>query len=109
TLACCLSGTLWMIAGCWLVGLKVNFLDFVALPITIGIGIDYSVNIAARDKADGPGSALRALATAGGAVTVCSYTTMVGDGSLLLSPSGGGPAVGAPGAPGVGSGPASAA
>jgi uncharacterized membrane protein YdfJ with MMPL/SSD domain len=89
TLACGLSGTLWMIAGCWLLGLKVNFLDFVALPITIGIGIDYAVNIAAREKADGPGSALRSLATTGSAVTLCSYTTMVGYGSLLQSASGG--------------------
>ena len=34
-----------MIACAALLGLKVNFLDFVALPITLGIGIDYAVNI----------------------------------------------------------------
>jgi uncharacterized protein len=78
-----------MIAGAHLLGLKINFLDFVALPITIGIGIDYAANIVAREKADGPGSALRALATTGGAVTLCSYTTIIGYGSLLLSASGG--------------------
>jgi uncharacterized protein len=89
TLLCGLSGTLWMIAGAHLLGLKINFLDFVALPITIGIGIDDAVNIVAREKADGPGSALRALATTGGAVTLCSYTTIIGYGSLLLSASGG--------------------
>jgi hypothetical protein len=89
TLLCGLSGTVWMIAGCSLLGLKVNFLDFVALPITIGIGIDYAVNIAARSKADGAGSALRSLATTGSAVTLCSFTTMVGYGSLLQSASGG--------------------
>ena len=42
------SGTLALLAGAWLLGLKVNFLDFVALPITIGIGVDYAVNIVAR-------------------------------------------------------------
>src|SRR5262249_9644824 len=89
TLACCLTGTLWMIAGAWIIGLRVNFLDFVALPITIGIGIDYSVNIVARERADGPGTARHALATTGGAVTLCSFTTIVGYGSLLLSASGG--------------------
>jgi predicted RND superfamily exporter protein len=89
TLACGLSGTLMMIAAGHLIGLKVNFLDFVALPITIGIGIDYSVNIAAREQVDGPGTALHALATTGGAVTLCSYTTIVGYASLLLSASGG--------------------
>src|SRR5262249_51709117 len=80
TLACCVSGTLLMLATTWLLGLKVNFLDFVALPITIGIGIDYSVNIAARERRDGPGTARRALATVGGAVAMCSFTTIVGYG-----------------------------
>jgi len=89
TLLCGLSGTLWMIAGAHLIGLKINFLDFVALPITIGIGIDYAANIVARERADGPGSALLALTTTGGAVTLCSYTTIIGYGSLLLSASGG--------------------
>ena len=89
TLACGLAGTVTMIAMCHVLGLKVNFLDFVALPITIGIGIDYSVNIAAREQVDGPGTALHALATTGGAVTLCSYTTIVGYASLLLSASGG--------------------
>src|SRR5262249_97600 len=48
TLFCTLSGTLLMLQASWLLGLRVNFLDFVALPITIGIGVDYSVNIVAR-------------------------------------------------------------
>jgi len=48
--------------------LKVNFLDFVALPITIGIGIEYSVNIATRERQEGAGSSRHALATTGGAV-----------------------------------------
>ena len=81
-----------MIACAALLGLKVNFLDFVALPITLGISVDYAVNVVARD--DGPaerGSSDRsadlgqALATTGGAVVLCSWTTIVGYGSLLLS------------------------
>ena len=85
TMVCMASGTLLMLAGAWLIGLRVNFLDFVALPITIGIGIDYSVNIVARARRDGPGSARHALATTGGAVALCSFTTIVGYGSLILS------------------------
>lgn len=85
TLLCSASGTALMLASASVLGLKVNFLDFVALPITIGIGIDYSVNIAARERRDGPGTARRALATVGGAVAMCSFTTIVGYGSLLLS------------------------
>jgi len=85
TMVCMTSGALLMLAGAWLIGLRVNFLDFVALPITIGIGIDYAVNIVARARRDGPGSARHALATTGGAVALCSFTTMVGYGSLILS------------------------
>src|SRR5262249_53906599 len=55
------------------------------LPITIGIGIEYSVNIVMREREEGPGRGRTALATTGGAVAVCSYTTIVGYGSLLLS------------------------
>ena len=83
TIACGLSGTVLMLAVCALLGLKVNFLDFVALPITIGIGIEYAANIVTRERQEG--SVREALATTGGAVALCSYTTIVGYGSLLLS------------------------
>ncbi len=85
TIVCGLGGTVLMLGSAALLGLKINFLDFVALPITIGIGIDYAVNISTRERQEGPGSARAALATTGGAVAMCSYTTIVGYGSLLLS------------------------
>ena len=53
TLACGFAGVLVMIAACAIAGLKVHFLDLIALPITIGIGIDYAVNLAARDRQEG--------------------------------------------------------
>ena len=85
TMLCGLSGTILMLAAVALLGLRVNFLDFVALPITIGIGIDYAVNICARHRLNPSQSARHALATAGGAVFLASYTTIIGYGSLLLS------------------------
>ena len=85
TLVCGLGGTMLMLGCSALLGLKINFLDFVALPITVGIGIEYAVNIATRERQEGPGRGRAALATTGGAVAVCSYTTIVGYGSLLLS------------------------
>lgn len=85
TIACGLGGTMLMLGAAALIGLKINFLDFVALPITIGIGIEYAVNIATRERQEGPGSGRAALATTGSAVAVCSYTTIVGYGSLVLS------------------------
>jgi predicted RND superfamily exporter protein len=91
TLASVVAGTTVMIACAALLGLKVNFLDFVALPITLGISVDYAVNVVARD--DGPAEHPtdlatdlgQALATTGGSVVLCSWTTIVGYGSLLLS------------------------
>ncbi|MBL0220807.1 MAG: MMPL family transporter [Myxococcales bacterium] len=85
TLACGLTGTVSMLAFGSVLGLRVNFLDFVALPITIGIGIDYAVNLAARDRHEPLLGARALLARAGSAVLLCSFTTMVGYGSLLLS------------------------
>ncbi|MCX5747467.1 MAG: MMPL family transporter [Proteobacteria bacterium] len=87
TIVCGFSGVAVMIAGCALAGLHINFLDLIALPITIGIGVDYAVNIAARDR--DPTSTRDHLAATAAAVVLCSYTTTVGYGSLLLSANGG--------------------
>lgn len=90
TLVCGVCGVVVMIAACALAGLKVHFLDLIALPITIGIGIDYAVNLTARDRADGgTDTPAQLLGTTGGAVLLCSFTTTVGYGSLLLSSNGG--------------------
>src|SRR6185312_12668180 len=48
------------------------------VPITVGIGIDYAVNVAARHRTEGRGSARRILAATGPAVALCSFTTVVG-------------------------------
>nr|HEX4316099.1 MMPL family transporter [Kofleriaceae bacterium] len=74
-------GSLAMVAACAVAGLKINFLDFVALPIALGIGIDYAINMA-HGCADGD-----ALRTTGGSVLVCSLTTLIGYASLLVSSS----------------------
>lgn len=89
TLASAGGGVTLMIALCALVGLKVHFLDLIALPITIGIGIDYAVNLAARDRQEGERGLDHVLRTTGATVLLCSYTTAVGYGALLLSANGG--------------------
>ncbi|HEY1534214.1 MAG TPA: MMPL family transporter, partial [Polyangiaceae bacterium] len=86
TLVCAALGTAALLASAWAIGIKVNFLDFVALPITIGIGVDYAVNIAARAReVGGPRPGRTALTTTGPVVVLCSYTTIVGYASLLFS------------------------
>jgi predicted RND superfamily exporter protein len=64
---------------------KINYLNFVALPITFGIGVDYAVNVVQRYRADGGKDVLAALRTTGGAVVLCSLTTMLGYAALVGS------------------------
>jgi predicted RND superfamily exporter protein len=89
TIACGLAGVIVMIAACAVAGLPAHFLDIIAVPITIGIGIDYAVNLAARDRLDGDRGPSYLLKTTGATVLLCSYTTSVGYGTLLLSANGG--------------------
>ena len=64
--------------------LKINFFNFIVYPITFGIAIDYGANVAAR-VSDRGGKVLEALAEVGPAVALCSWTTIIGYGSLLIS------------------------
>jgi hypothetical protein len=74
-----------MVAICALLDIKVNFLDFIALPITLGLGIDYAINIAHRHDTEEIPDPIVTLRTSGSAVFVCSLTTMIGYGSLIFS------------------------
>jgi predicted RND superfamily exporter protein len=84
-----LSGLLLGVA--WLVGIaaafrvRVNFLNFVVLPITFGIGVDYAVNIIQRYRLEGRGSLAHVLRETGGAVALCSSTTIIGYSSLVVA------------------------
>jgi hypothetical protein len=62
---------------------KLNFLNFIALPITFGIGVDYAVNIVDRDL--DLRDALLAVRRTGGAVILCSLTTLLGYLALVRS------------------------
>ena len=64
---------------------RINFMNFAALPVTFGIGVDYAINVAQRYHADGRRDVLAALRTTGGAVVLCSLTTMLGYLALLGS------------------------
>jgi predicted RND superfamily exporter protein len=81
-LASTFAGSLFMTAACALCGLKINFLDFVALPITLGLGVDYAINVAERMEDANP---IEMLRSTGGTVLVCSLTTVIGYASLLVS------------------------
>ncbi|MBX3274697.1 MAG: MMPL family transporter [Sandaracinaceae bacterium] len=91
TLAAHLVGIVWMVGVMAAAGMKVNFLNFVALPITFGNGVDYGVNVMRRylDEREGAGArdaAAAAIRETGGAVTLCSLTTIIGYLALYTSP-----------------------
>jgi predicted RND superfamily exporter protein len=77
-------GVLWMVGLAARTDHKLNFLNFIALPITFGIGCEYPFNIYDRSRLL-HGDPARAVLLSGGAVALCSYTTTVGYGSLLFS------------------------
>jgi hypothetical protein len=76
-------GVLWMVGAAGLARVHVTFLNFLALPITFGVGGEYAINVVARWRREG--SAVRAVESVGGAVLLCSWTTIVGYGSLLAA------------------------
>jgi predicted RND superfamily exporter protein len=69
-------------AGLW--SERLNFVNFIALPITFGIGSEYPFNIFDRSRLLG-GDVTRAVKLHLGAVALCSYTTTIGYGSLLFA------------------------
>lgn len=79
------AGVLYLVAITVAFNIKVNFANFIAFPITFGIGVDYAVNVATRYVADGEDDVRGAVASTGGAVGLCSLTTIIGYASLLLA------------------------
>jgi predicted RND superfamily exporter protein len=97
-MATLLLGLTWMIAtmalwgskltmegGLELEGIKLNFLNFVALPISIGVGADYAVNVRQRYQLLGRGKMRQVIQETGGAVVLCSMTTVLGYLALSFS------------------------
>jgi len=78
-------GVLWLLAVTMKLGIKINFVNFIAFPITFGIGVDYAVNVMARYLRDGSRDVVAAVRGTGGAVGLCSLTTVIGYSSLLVA------------------------
>jgi predicted RND superfamily exporter protein len=80
-----LVGVLWLVGATMALGIKINFSNFIAFPITFGIGVDYAVNVMTRYVQDGEHDVRGAVRSTGGAVALCSLTTIIGYSSLLLA------------------------
>ena len=62
--------------------IRINFLNFMAFPITFGIGVEYAINILRR-YGENPSDVGAVVSQTGSAVALCSFTTILGYGSLL--------------------------
>jgi predicted RND superfamily exporter protein len=77
-------GVSWLLGGAAWSGDKLNYVNFITLPITFGIGCEYPFNVYDRSRLLG-GDVTAAARRVGGAVALCSYTTVVGYGSMLFA------------------------
>ncbi len=74
-------------------GIKINFFNFIAIPTAFGTGVDYGINILMRyisqnknDTKDHRKKILHeAMVKTGGAVFLCSATTIIGYFSLIYA------------------------
>jgi len=77
-------GVLWMIGFIWAFGLSFNMMNFMALPLIIGIGIDDGVHILHRYNLEGRMSLEQVMRFTGRAILLTSLTTSIGFGSMAL-------------------------
>ena len=85
TLMPLVMGLIWMVGAMSLLGIRMNFVNAVILPMIIGMGIDNSVHLMHRFlEGEGKDAGL-ALRTTGRAMVICSLTTMLGFGSLATA------------------------
>jgi hypothetical protein len=76
-------GVTWLLGAAAWSGEKLNYVNFITLPITFGIGCEYPFNVYDRSRLLG-GDVTGALKRVAGAVALCSFTTLVGYASMLF-------------------------
>lgn len=79
-----LVGLIVLVGWAAITNSHLHYINFIAIPITIGIGCEYPFNLFDRSRLL-KGDVSAAVRRSGGAVALCSYTTAVGYGSLLYN------------------------
>jgi uncharacterized protein len=77
-------GFVCLLGGASIMQAHLHYINFIAIPITLGIGCEYPFNIFDRTRLLG-GDIRMAIKRSAGPVALCSYTTMIGYGSLLFN------------------------
>jgi uncharacterized protein len=81
-----LTGVLWMVGIAGWLQLKITFLNFIALPFIFGVGVEYAIHVVAEYAEHR--SVSHTVLSAGGPVALCSFSAIVGYGSLLAANNG---------------------
>ncbi len=79
-----LSGMSIMLGMMYLLGQKLNYMNMIAFPVIIGIGVDDGIHFLHRYLQEGKGRMRQAATGVGRAMLMTSLTTMIGFGSLML-------------------------
>ncbi|MBD3273913.1 MAG: MMPL family transporter, partial [Candidatus Marinimicrobia bacterium] len=77
-----LLGGIWMVGLMQLTGMKFQFINFIAIPLIIGIGIDDGVHLMHRWLSEGRSNLHTVFASTGKAILLTSITTMLAFGSM---------------------------
>jgi len=78
---------LWPGAALAILNIKLSIVNFVGIPILLGIGVDVVIHLQHRLREEGPGGVLRTLATTGWAAGVSVTTTALSFASLSFATS----------------------
>jgi len=80
-----LIGMSWAGAGLYFADIQFSLVNFVGIPIVIGIGIDVIIHLLHRISEEGPGRIRFALQTTGFASFISAATTILSFSSLLFA------------------------
>ena len=80
-----LAGGIWMVGILKSLGMMLNFINVMGLPMIVGIGIDDGVHLLHRYQYEGLKKTPTVLRSTGKAILLTSLTTMAGFGSLSLA------------------------
>ncbi len=75
-------GTVWMVGVMKLLGMKLNILNVMAVPLILGIGIDDGVHIIHRYRIEGKNKLRIIFSSTGKAVLLTSVSTFLAFGSM---------------------------
>ena len=84
-ISCLMFGMLTMLGAIAVFGIKINFFNFIAIPLTMGVSVDYPLNVYSRYLIDKKSDFKTTIMNTGSAVLACCLTTLVSYAILLAA------------------------